>query len=210
MQSLVYRFLRWCPGALGLLLRQKVYPRLLARCGHGVLFGRFVDLFNPDRISIGDRVIISDHVTMDGRGCDGDNYGVLVAQDVFIGKATSLTASRNTIVVESGANIGSRCRIFANSPVKIGENVLLAAYCVIGESSQDQSGHDDQIELKPVVETTTVVEQGCWLGVRAELKSGAIVRKESIIGAHATVEGEIPAWAVAVGKPAKPIRFRNS
>ena len=210
MKSLAIRFLRWCPGALGLLLRQKLYPRLLGRCGHGVLFGRFVDLHQPDRISIGDRVIVSDHVSMDGRGCDGDNYGVIVDQDVFIGKATRLTAKNNTIVVESGANIGSRCRIVANSPVKIGENVLLAAYCVIGESSQDKSGQDNQSELEPVIEAATVVEPGCWLGVRAELKPGAIVRKESIIGAHATVEGEIPAWAVAVGQPAKPIRFRNS
>lgn len=209
MQSFLYRFLRWCPGALGLLLRQKWYPRLLGQCGHGVLFGRFVDLFQPGRISIGDRVIVSDHVRLDARGYDGDDYGVVVERDAFIGRATHLTARNNRIIVESGANIGSRCRIVANLPVKIGENVLLAAYCIIGESSQDQSDYDPQKELEPVIEAATLVEQGCWLGVRAELKSGAIVRKESIIGAHASVEGEIPAWAVAVGQPAKPIRFRN-
>ncbi|NNK94076.1 MAG: hypothetical protein HKP41_06965 [Desulfobacterales bacterium] len=209
MQSFFYRFLRWCPGALGLLLRQKWYPRLLGQCGHGVLFGRFVDLFQPYRISIGDRVIVSDHVTLDARGYDGDDYGVIVDQDVFIGKATRLTARNSRIVVESGANLGSRCRIVGNLPVTIGENVLLAAYCVIGEGSQDQSDYDPQKGLGAVIEAATVVEPGCWLGVRAELKSGATVRKESIIGAHASVEGEIPAWAVAVGRPAKPIRFRN-
>jgi acetyltransferase-like isoleucine patch superfamily enzyme len=173
------------------------------------LFGRFVDLFHPLRISLGDRVIVSDHVTLDARGYDGDNYGVIVDKDVFIGKATQLIARKNTIVVQSGANLGSRCQIVGNVPVKIGENVLLAAYCIIGDSSQDQSDYDPQKELETAVEAATVVEQGCWLGVRAELKSGATVRKESIIGAHALVEGEIPAWAVAVGRPATPIRFRN-
>jgi acetyltransferase-like isoleucine patch superfamily enzyme len=209
MPSFFYSFLRWCPGTLGLLLRQKLYPRLLGQCGHDVLFGRFVDLFHPHRISLGDRVIVSDHATLDARGYEGDDFGIVVDQDVFIGKATRLTLRNSKIAIESGANLGSRCSVVANSPVAIGENVLLAAYCVIGERSEDQSDSDPRIESDAALEAATVVEQGCWLGVRAELKSGATVRKESIIGAHASVEGEIPAWAVAVGRPAKPIRFRN-
>ena len=210
MQSFFYRFLRWCPGALGLLLRQKLYPRLLGQCGHGVLFGRFVDLFHPHRISLGDRVIVSDHATLDARSYDGDNFGIIVDQDVFIGTATRLTAGKDSIVLQTGANLGSRCKVYAHVPAIIGENVLLAAYCIIGESSQHESDDHARRELETAPEAATVVEQGCWLGVRVELKSGAVVRKESIIGAHALVEGEIPAWAVAVGRPAKPIRFRNS
>ena len=210
MPSVFYRFLRWCPGALGLLLRQKLYPRLLGRCGHGVLIGRFVNLFQPQQISLGDRIIVSDHVTLDARGYAGDNYGIIVDQDVFIGNATRLTARKSKIELQSGANLGSRCNIVANSPVKIGENVLLAAYCMIGEGSQNQFDCDFPTGSKTAPEAATVVEQGCWLGVRVELKPGAVVRKESIVGAHALVEGEIPAWAVAVGRPARPIRFRNS
>ncbi len=47
------------------------------------------------------------------------------------------------------------------------------------------------------------------LGVRVELKSGALVRKESIVGALAFVERQISAWVIAIGRSAKIIRFRN-
>ncbi|NNK93815.1 MAG: hypothetical protein HKP41_05640 [Desulfobacterales bacterium] len=209
MQHYYYSFLRWCPGALGLLLRQKLYPRLFGKCGHSVLFGRFVDLVHPQRISLGDRVIVSDNVILDASGYQGANHTILIDHDVFIGKATHLYARQNAIIVKSGANIGSSCNIVANLPLTIDKNVLLAAYCNIG-GDQVNTGHlMAKNELHPICDAGTVVEEGCWLGVRVELKSGAHVHKESIVGAHAIVTGEIPAWAIAIGRPAKIIRFRN-
>jgi len=209
MQPFFYRFLRWCPGALGLLLRQKLYPRLFGKCGNGVLFGRFVNLVQPHRIRLGDRVIISNNVTLDAGGYEGDTYTVSIDHDVFIGMATHLNARKNAIVLQSGANVGSNCKIVANLPVHIGQNVLLAAYCIIGEISPNEFDFESKRELQAPCDAATVVEQGCWLGVRVELKSGAIVGKESIVGAHALVEGELPAWAIATGRPAKIVRFRN-
>lgn len=209
MQHYYYRFLRWCPGALGLLLRQKLYPRLFGKCGHSVLFGRFVDLVHPQRISLGDRVIISDNVMLDASGYQGDNYAIVIDHDVFVGKATHLHARKNAIILRSGVNIGSNCNIVAHLPLTIEKNVLLAAYCNIGEDQVDTGYLTTKKELHPISDAETVVEEGCWLGVRVELKSGAHVHKESIVGAHAVVAGEIPAWAIAIGRPAKIIRFRN-
>lgn len=210
MHHLFYRFLRWCPGALGLLLRQKLYPRLLGECGRGVLFGRFVDLVQPERISLGDRVILSNYVRLDaGTYAGNDSHGITIEHDVFIGTATDLNSSKNQILLKSGTNIGSSCKIAGNSPVTIGPNVLFAAYCTIAENTQNRSERNPEGMSGSAGNIETVVEQGCWLGVRVELKTGARVSKESIVGAHAIVEGEIPAWAIAVGQPAKVIKFRK-
>jgi acetyltransferase-like isoleucine patch superfamily enzyme len=204
-----YRFLRWCPGALGLLLRQKLYKRLLGKCGNNVLFGRFVDFVHPHRISLGDRAIVSDNATLTASDYQGDNYTIVIDDDVFVGKATLLHARENTIIVKSGANIGSSCKIVANLPISVGKNVLLAAYCYIGENQAKKCNSAPKKELPFICQTKTVIEDGCWLGVRVEVLSGAHVGKDSIVGAHAVVAGEIPAWAIAVGRPAKVIRFRN-
>lgn len=210
MHHLFYRFLRWCPGALGLLLRQKLYPRVLGECGRGVLFGRFVDLVQPERISLGDRVILSNYVRLDATNDTGnDNHPITIEHDVFLGTATELNSSKDPILLKSGTNIGSSCKIAGNSPVTIGPNVLLAAYCTIGENTQNRYEAPPCDLSKSVENIETVVEHGCWLGVRVELKTGARVCRESIVGAHAVVEGEIPAWAIAVGQPAKVIKFRK-
>ena len=192
-----------------MLLRQKVYPRILGKCGHSVLFGRFVDLVHPQRISLGDRVILSDNVTLDASGYQSDNYTIVIDHDVFVGKATHLHARKHGIIFKSGANIGSSCKVIANLPTTIGKNVLLAAYCYIGKNQVNTCYIVPKKELHSVCEAGTVVEEGCWLGVRVELQSGAHVRKDSIVGAHAVVAGEIPACAIALGRPAKVIRFRN-
>ena len=207
---LFYRFLRWCPGALGLLLRQKIYPRLLGSCGRGVLFGRFVDLGQPQRISLGDRVIISNYVVLDASCYEGnDIHAIVIEADVFLGTATHLRARKNKIALRSGTNIGSSCKIEDHFPVTIGPNVLLAAYCTIGEAMDNEAGHEQKKQSDSTHRVETVVEHGCWLGVRVLLKSGARVCKESIVGAHAVVEGEIPSWAIAAGQPARVLKFRN-
>ena len=41
------------PGALGLALRQVLYPSLLGACGQGVVFGQNVVLRHPGKIRIG-------------------------------------------------------------------------------------------------------------------------------------------------------------
>jgi acetyltransferase-like isoleucine patch superfamily enzyme len=187
-----------------------VYPHLLGKCGKGVLFGRFVDLVHPKRISLGDRVILSNRVTLDASGYDGPNYAVSVENDVFIGIATHLNAKKNEIILQSGANVGSNCKIVANLPVNIGQNVLLAAYCVIGDTLNNDFASIPRNERQAVFAKATIVEKGSWLGVRVKMRSGALVRKESIVGAHSLVEGEIPAWAIAIGRPAKIVRFRHS
>ncbi|MCL6630146.1 MAG: hypothetical protein K6U00_11155, partial [Armatimonadetes bacterium] len=77
------------PGALGYWLRSKMYPRLLRRAGHGVLFGRNVCIRHPARISLGDGVVIDDNCVLDGKGESGQ--GIIVGDPVLIGRNTILS-----------------------------------------------------------------------------------------------------------------------
>ncbi|MCI0439953.1 MAG: hypothetical protein L0177_12605, partial [Chloroflexi bacterium] len=60
-------FTSWVPGALGLLLRSKLYPRLLGSVGRGVVFGSNVVLRHPHKIHIGDNVVIDDNCVLDAK-----------------------------------------------------------------------------------------------------------------------------------------------
>ena len=56
------------PGALGLALRQKFYPRLFKETGRGVVFGRNLVIRNANNIKLGNRVVIDDQTLIDARG----------------------------------------------------------------------------------------------------------------------------------------------
>ena len=66
------------PGALGLLLRSKLYPRLLGRTGRNVTFGVNVVLRHPHKIRIGDDVVIDDGCCLDAKGTD--NRGIDIGE----------------------------------------------------------------------------------------------------------------------------------
>ena len=70
------------PGALGLFLRSKLYPRLLGRCGRNVTFGANVVLRHPHKIRIGNDVVIDDGCCLDAKG--DANRGI----DIEIGRAS--------------------------------------------------------------------------------------------------------------------------
>ncbi len=59
-------------------------------------------------------------------------------------------------------------------------------------------------EYKPVV-----ISDDVWIGARVTILPGAKIGTGVIIGAGAVVTGEIPDYAVAVGVPARVIKYRK-
>ena len=57
---------------------------------------------------------------------------------------------------------------------------------------------------------TTVVGNDVWIGFGATVMSGVTIGHGAIIGANAVVANDIPDYAIAVGNPAKVIRYRFS
>lgn len=200
------RFLLWCPGALGLLLRQRYLPRLFGSCGRGVLFGRNLSLSAPAKIHLGDRVILNNNAVVDASN-GGPDAHITLSRDVFIGAASKLAIGYDgSITIENGANLSSVCNISAGSGrLVIGSDCLLAAYCTVGNSIDGKA----DTTLQQSTPCDTFIDQGCWLGVRASIAEGICIGRDSIIGAHAVVADTIPAYAVAIGRPAKVVKDRK-
>ena len=210
MPHVIYRFLRWCPGVLGLLLRQKLYPYLLGQCGRGVLIGRFVDMINPRGIALADNVILNDGSRLDAGACGDGEAGITLGKRVFVGAYTILTAGPGRIAIGEGSNIGSRCLISAGADVLLADHVLLAGYCSIGNLPATAVSHQSRQQNPPGPATgaPTAIGRGCWLGLRSQVAAGAKIGEGTIVGAHAFVDGVLPDYAIAVGRPAGIMRLR--
>jgi acetyltransferase-like isoleucine patch superfamily enzyme len=191
-------------GALGLVLRKSLYPMLLGACGSNVVFGQNVALRHPHKIRIGSNVVIDDQCLLDSKG--EQNRGITIGDGVFIGRNTILSCKDGDIEIGAGANIGFNCEIFSASRVTIGERVLMAAYAyVVG------GDHDFSDPTKPVLDQVRTsagvsIGTGAWIGAGAKLLDGVAIGERAIIGAGAVVRDDVPAFAVAVGVPARIIQ----
>lgn len=63
---------------------------------------------------------------------------------------------------------------------------------------------DQDIACKDII-----VEDDVWIGYGAYIMPGVTIHKGAIVGAHAVVTKDIQNYAVAVGVPAKVIKYRT-
>jgi len=116
--------------------------------------------------------------------------------------------------------------IFSHPTVMIGERVYIGAFCCLGDITLEddvllgshvsianggrQHGFDRldvPIREQPGVWPRITIGKDTWIGDRAVVL--ADVGKHCVIGAGAVVTKPIPDYAIAVGNPARVIRYRN-
>jgi acetyltransferase-like isoleucine patch superfamily enzyme len=199
--ELVLLFTSWIPGAMGLFLRSKFYPLVLQQCGKSVSFGTNVLLRHPNKISIGDDVVIDDNCLLDAKG--NSNKGISIGSGVFIGRNSILSCQNGDIVLGNRVNIGFNTEIFSSSLVSIEENTLVAAYCYVigGGHGHNQTGQAfaDQRRFSKGV----TIEKNAWLGAGVMVQDGVKIGAGALIGTGAVVTEDVPAGVVAVGIPAR-------
>jgi acetyltransferase-like isoleucine patch superfamily enzyme len=196
------------PGALGLALRKVFYPTLLGACGRNVIFGQNVVLRHPQKIRIGDDVVIDDNCLLDAKGTA--NRGISIGSGVFIGRNTILSCKDGDIEIHDGANIGFNCELFSASRVSVGRQTLVAAYCYLVGGDHDFSDPEEAVLVQSRRSRGVVVGDGAWLGAGAKVLDGVTVGDRAIIGASAVLRGDVPAGAIAVGIPARVVAQRDA
>ena len=195
------------PGALGLWLRSRLYPKLLRHCGRGAVFGLNTILRHPHKIELGDNVVVDDNCLLDAKGTD--NAGIRIGDNVFIGRNSILSCKNGDITLGDRVNIGFNCEIFSGSRVTVGASALLAAYTyLIGGDHVAEL--DEDIIHSGSTSHGIAVGENCWFGAGAKVLDGVEIGSHSIVGTGAVVTKNIPAYSVAVGLPAKVIRDRRA
>ena len=194
------------PGALGLALRKNLYPLLLGTCGRNVIFGQNVVLRHPHKIHIADNVVIDDNCLIDAKG--ESNAGIRIASGVFVGRNTILSCKNGDIELAEGANVGFNCEIFSASRVRVGRNVLIAAYCYLIGGDHDFSDTSRAVLEQARKSAGITVGDGAWLGAGAKILDGVEIGAHAVIGAGAVVRESVPERATAVGVPARIVGTR--
>ncbi|PYQ23950.1 MAG: hypothetical protein DMF81_07095 [Acidobacteria bacterium] len=197
----------WVPGALGLALRRVGYRWLLGAVGRNVTFGHGVVLRHPNKIRIGDDVVVDDLVVLDAKG--ENNQGITIGSGVFLGRGTILSCKDGDITLGDHVNIGFHSEIFSGSSVTVGAYGLFAAYTyLVG------GGHEFDRAGVPVVEQARrskgiALGENVWLGAGAKVMDGVRIGRDVVVGAGAVVIEDLADGVVAAGVPARVVRQRD-
>jgi galactoside O-acetyltransferase len=194
--------------ALGVQLRQGVYPLIFAAFGSSVYIETDVKFYGTSGIEIGDGVKISSGVRINTLG--HENNKVSIGSRVFLERGVDIgTLEDSYIEIGEGTYIGLYTCIAGYGNIKIGKNCLIAAHTGIYGNSHTFADPNLTIAAQGVTKKGVVIGDDCWLGHGVTVVDGVTIGQGSVIGAGAVVNRDIPPYSIAVGVPARVISKRN-
>ena len=119
----------------------------------------------------------------------------------------SIVYNQLTVVRPKNVKIGKNVTVMNGAlmmsagGITLEDNVLIAANVQL-ISNNHESYDRYVITCKPIL-----IKEGAWIGAGATILPGVTVGKHAIIGANSVVSKDIPDYAVAVGCPAKVIKY---
>lgn len=120
--------------------------------------------------------------------------GSRVMSPITVVRAHNVSIGRNVIVM-NGALMMAAGGITVDDDARIAANVQLI-------SNNHDAYERDIITCRPVH-----VCQGAWVGAGSTLLPGVTVGRYAIVGAASVVTKDVPDYAVAVGNPARVIKY---
>lgn len=122
-------------------------------------------------------------------------------QVCIFGEGGGITLGDNVI-------IGKDTVIYSANSVKIGNHVGIAAQSYIIDSDHGTS-RTQEIYRQDDVSSPIVIGNDVWIAANCTILKGSHIKDGAIIGAKALVNSEIDSYGIAVGIPAKVIKYRK-
>jgi acetyltransferase-like isoleucine patch superfamily enzyme len=155
-----------------------------ARIGRNVIIEDGVLVFHPETVELGD--------------------------GVYVGHQTILKGYfRGRMVIGEGTWIGQQCFFHSAGDLAIGRNVGVGPGVKIITSFHAEEGISKPILHSRLQLLPVVIEDDADIGVGSVILPGVRVGRGAQVGGGAVVAGDVPAYAVAVGVPARVMRMRT-
>ncbi len=107
------------------------------------------------------------------------------------------------LTVGANSSVGDHAVLYCLAPVTLGDRVTVSQYAHLCAGT-----HDHTRRSMPLVPLPIVLEDDVWIAADVFVGPGVRVGTGSVVGARSAVFGDLPAWKVCVGTPARPVRDR--
>ena len=198
----------WIPGPVGLVIRALLYRLFLHRGSHMGFIESNVDLYYMDSILLHKGVYIDKYCRLHASEAE-----IVLGKNNRVMKGAYLCSYVSNARKGEGITTGSGCWIGINTHLQsgqggltIGRNVLIGPNAVISTGN-----HDYEKTYLPAIEQEFYgkpihIGDNVWIGSNAVILGGVNIGEHSVVAAGAVVSGDVDAYTVVGGVPARKIR----
>jgi len=151
--------------------------------GENVVFEHGVLVFNPRTISLGSNIYIGHHTILKGY-------------------------TKNEMNIKDDTWIGQMCFLHSAGGIDIGRAVGIGPCVKILTSFHKEAKISRPVLTNELEFQTTVIEDGCDIGIGSVILPGVTVGEGAIVGAGSVVTKDVEPYSIVVGNPAKLLRMR--
>ena len=123
-----------------------------------------------------------------------------IGENSVVNNGLTVVLPKN-VTIGSGVTVMNGALMMAAGGITIEDKVLIAANVKLITNNHDPYERDI-LTCKPIL-----IKEGAWVGAGATILPGVTVGKYAIVGSDSVVTKDIPDYAVAVGTPAKVIKY---
>ena len=129
----------------------------------------------------------------------------IIGNNTLIEDFTTINNGAGDVIIGNDARIGIGSVVIG--PVKLGNKVGLGQHVFIsGFNHGYENGNLDSNE-QPLIKKEVIIEDDSHIGANSVVVAGVHIGKRCQIGAGSVVTKNIPDYSVAVGNPAKVIKY---
>jgi acetyltransferase-like isoleucine patch superfamily enzyme len=85
---------------------------------------------------------------------------------------------------------------------------MIGPHCYFTDADHS-TDPDLSVQAQPMRHKPVIVEDEAWFGAHVTVLPGVRIGKGAVLGAGAVVTRDVPPMAIAVGSPARVIRYRD-
>jgi galactoside O-acetyltransferase len=172
------------PGKIGVLFRSFWWQFFFKKCNR-INIGMSCNFISPANISFIGTIWIGDRCFFSAEG-----------GEIFVDDLASF-------------NMGGHINASCGGTIKIGKRCLIGPGVVMRTANHRISSEGLSIQGQGHDIGDINIEDDCWLGAYSVILKDVRIGRGAVIGAGAIVTRDIPSMAIAVGNPAKVIKYRD-
>ncbi len=134
---------------------------------------------------------------------------IVLGEGVSIGPYCIIEARGGKVVIGQETVIGPFCVLYGHGGLTIGRRCLIASHVVCIPENHRFAKRQMPIRLQGTEQRGIHIGDDVWLASQVVILDGVSIGSGAVIGAGAVVTDDIPAYAIAVGVPARVIGFRE-
>ena len=138
-----------------------------------------------------------------------EEYVIEIGPGSIIKDYAMLCPRSGFIRIGRKCSVNPFCVLLGYGGITIGNHVRIAAHTSVIAFNHNFSDTSQTIYEQGNNAKGIRIEDDVWIGTGVRILDGVTIGKGAVIGAGSVVTKDIPAYSIAVGAPAKPIKQRH-